>query len=101
MLNIAYINKPKNFNLLDTIPKNNKKILFDPAGYGQYIGGVDKKIFSKKNIDLDHYLGRELLKKGFEIKFNKGHPVVKDGDKIFEIANLHLHKKNLEKFLPK
>ncbi len=101
MLNIAYINKPKNFHLLDTIPKNNKQILFDPAGYGQYLGGVDKKIFSRKNIDPDHYLGRELLKRGFDIRFNKGRPIVRDGNKTFEIANLHLHKKNLEYFLPR
>tara|TARA_B100002019_G_scaffold285670_1_gene294979 strand:+ start:908 stop:1672 length:765 start_codon:yes stop_codon:yes gene_type:complete len=101
MLNIANINKPQNFNLLDTVPEKNKKILFDPAGYGQYLGGLDKKILSKRSIDPDHYLGRELLKKGFEIKFKQGRPIVIDEKITFEIANLHVHKKNLKKFMPR
>lgn len=101
MLNIAFIKYPNLFNLLNTLPKNNSEYIFDPGSYGQYLGGVDKQLFSKKLINNDHYVGRNIIKYGYEIKMKKGLPVVTVNDRDFELVNLHIHKKNLGKFISK
>lgn len=101
MLNIAYIKNPDLFNLLKILPENDSEFIFDPGSYGQYLGGVDKHFFSKKNITDDHYVGRNIIKYGYDIKFNEGLPVVIANEKEFKLVNLHIHKKNLRKFLAK
>ena len=100
LLNIIYIQNPGLFHLLDTIPKFNNEIIFDGMSYGQYLGGVDKKVFSKNYLNRGHYSGRAMLDKGFRPKFSKHGPYINFEDKKFEIANLHIHKKNLSKFAP-
>lgn len=100
ILNIVYIENPNLFNLLGTIPKLNNEIIFDGLSYGQYLGGVDKKVFSKKYLNKAHYSGRAMLEKGFRPMHSKEGPRVVFEDKIFEIANLHIHKKTLKKFAP-
>ena len=100
LLNIIYIENPNLFNLLDTIPKLNNEIIFDGMSYGQYLGGVDKKVLSKKYLNRAHYAGRAMLDKGFRPKFSNHGPYINFEDKMFEIANLHIHKKNLSKFAP-
>lgn len=99
ILNIIYIENPDLFNLLDTIPKLNNEIIFDGMSYGQYISGVDKKIFSKKYLNKAHYSGRAMVEKGFRPKYSKKGPYINFEEKQFEIANLHIHKKNLKKFI--
>lgn len=98
LLNIAYQNNPNNFNLLNTLPSKNKNI-FDPISYGQYLSGIDKKLLSRKTVDEDHYVGREMLKKGFDVKFLDSKPQIMIEKEKFELVNLHVHKKNLEVFL--
>lgn len=100
ILNIIYIENPNLFNLLDTIPKLNNEIIFDGMSYGQYLGGVDKKVLSKYYLNRAHYAGRAMLDKGFRPKLSNQKPYIIYEDKIFEIANLHIHKKNLRKFAP-
>ena len=63
MLNLAYIQNPNRFNLLDVVPSENSDIVFDPISYGQYVAGIDGQKFSKGYIDDDHYVGREILNK--------------------------------------
>lgn len=101
LLNLAYQKNPSNFNLLNTLPNKNLDLVFDPISYGQYLSGIDKKKFSKKTIDEDHYVGRDFLKKGYKIRFKYNKPVITYNNKNIDIANLHIHKKNLSKFLPK
>tara|TARA_B100001996_G_C18634073_1_gene582948 strand:- start:535 stop:1368 length:834 start_codon:yes stop_codon:yes gene_type:complete len=101
MLNIAYIKYPNLFNLLNTLPKNSSEFIFDPGSYGQYLGGVDKHSFSKKLVNDEHYVGRNIIKYGYKIKMVKGLPVVSVKDEDFELVNLHVHKKNLGKFISK
>jgi len=95
ILNLALIKNPKYFNLLPTTPNKKNSIIFDPNSYGQYLGGIDNKFLSKKTINASQYSGRAMLKEGFRPKFNKGKPYIKYEGKKVELANLHIHKKNL------
>ena len=101
LLNLSYFEQPDNFNLLNITPNQNSNILFDPISYGQYISGIDKKNISKKTIDEDHYVGREVLRSGMKIFYRNNKPQVKYKNKTYEIANSHVHKKNLKDYVPK
>ena len=101
MLNIAYIKNPDRFNLLKVLPEKDSEFIFDPGSYGQYLGGVDKHLFSKKYKNDKHYVGRNIIKYGYDIKLNEGLPVVISNKEEFKLVNLHIHKKNLRKFLAK
>lgn len=101
MLNIAYIKNPNRFNLLKVLPENDSEFIFDPGSYGQYLGGVDKHFFSKKYTNDEHYVGRNIIKYGYDIRFSEGLPVVISNEREFKLVNLHIHKKNLRKFLAK
>ncbi len=99
ILNIIYIENPDLFHLLDTIPKLNTEVIFDGMSYGQYLSGVDKKIFSKKYLNEAHYSGRAMLERGFRPKYSNKGPYINFEETQIEIANLHIHKKNLKKFV--
>ena len=97
-LYIAYTLKPHLFNLLPVLPQ--EKIVFDPGSYGQYLGGVHYKRFSKKYINDEHIVGRAIKNKEIYITKINGYPKVKHNGDVFDLANLHVHKKNLQKFKP-
>jgi len=79
--------------------------LFDPASYGQFVGGTD----SKKEpgfLDKRHYIGREML------LYPNDYGVIWDVDEAgrrcpylvytdgrMRINNLHIHSKNLWRFI--
>ena len=98
-LYIASVINPKLFNLLPVLP--DKDLVFDPGSYGQYLGGVHYKKFSKNYVNPEHIVGNSLINKEIYIE-NKGRTpkVIKD-EKSYDIVNLHVHKKNLKKFQPK
>lgn len=98
-LYIAYLQKPELFNLLPVLPGDN--IIFDPGSYGQYLGGVHYKKFSKKYINKDHIVGKALENKEIQIFTKNKVPKVEKNGATYELANLHVHKKNLSKFMPK
>jgi len=98
-LYIAYTLKPHLFNLLPVLPQ--EKIVFDPGSYGQYLGGVHYKRFSKKYINDEHIVGRAIKNKEIYITKINGYPKVKHNGDVYDLANLHVHKKNLKKFKPK
>lgn len=99
LMNIAYIENPDLFHILETLPDRNQEIIFDGISYGQYLGGINKKKFSKKTINPTHFAGREMINKGFRPKFFAGKPEIRLNKKVYKIANLHIHKKNLKKFI--
>ena len=99
LLNLAYIQNPNRFNLLDVVPSENSDIVFDPISYGQYVAGIDGQKFSKGYIDDDHYVGREILNKGYKILFENKQPYILHDGNYYELVNLHLHKKNLKKYI--
>lgn len=92
------------FSMLPTLPYENRDLIFDPAGYGQYLNGTHLKrgnyIFKRRWISMNHIVGPELKSKRIECKFNKS-PYVIHQNKKTELANLHVHSKKISKFLPK
>ena len=90
------------FSKLPTLPYNDERIIFDPAGYGQYLNGVHKNrgnyIFKRRWISQQHYVGAELKSKRIRFKFHNSPYVLYDKKKI-ELANLHIHSKKLSNFL--
>ena len=90
---------------LDILPYGNKSIIFDPASYGQFLGGTHKKpkTFFRNNFATQaHSVGAELISKRIIVKFKNQVPFVESeiGDKS-KLTNLHIRSKKLNKFLPK
>lgn len=99
LMNIAYIENPDLFHILETLPGGSQEIIFDGISYGQYLGGINNKKFSRKTINPTHFAGREMINKGFRPKFNSGKPEIIFDKKTYKLANLHIHKKSLKKYI--
>ena len=102
LLNTIFNKEKDLFTLLPIIPENNN-IIFDPASYGQYIGGTDgnpRKMFSKPWAGSHHYVGREILSGNLNVRFKNNSPYVLKNNMRYELANLHIHSKRLDKYLP-
>ena len=101
ILNLMYQDM---FSILPTLPYESAGIIFDPAGYGQFLNGTHLKrgnyIFKRRWISMNHIVGSELKSKRIQCKFNEKPYVIHEGKKS-ELANLHIHSKNISKFLPK
>ena len=102
LLNIVYMENRELFNILPSIPdvNNKNKILFDSGTYGQYLSGASKTLLSKNIIHENSFVGRFLLEGSASVKF-KNKPFVRFNKENFELANLHIHGKNLNKYIPK
>ena len=104
MLKIAQLENKDLFKTLEVLPYSNSKIIFDPSSYGQFLNGTHSKkgnyFIRKRFISTNHIVGRELKSKRIRIKFKDNRPSVYYKDKEYELANLHVHSKNLLKFLP-
>jgi len=94
---------PELFNLLPILPYDNHEVVFDPAGYGQYLNGTHVRrgnyIFKRRWISMKHIVGSELKSKRIKLKFKENPYVVYDKKNV-ELVNLHIHSKNILKFLP-
>lgn len=105
ILSITQREDEKLIKSLDILPYGNKKFIFDPASYGQFLGGTHKKpkTFFRNNFATQaHSVGAELISKRLVVKFKNQVPFVESeiGDKS-KLTNLHIHSKKLNKFLPK
>ena len=102
VLKLAAESNPSVFSVLPSLPYQNK-IIFDPAAYGQYLNGTHLKrgnfIFKRRWISTDHIVGRELKSKRIKTVFKKRQPLVLFEDRSYELVNLHVHSKNLNKFV--
>ena len=98
-LYIASLINPKLFNLLPVLP--DKDVVFDPGSYGQYLGGVHYKRFSKKYTNSQHIVGKSLISKEIFVENRNRRPKIIKNEKSYDLVNLHVHKKNLNKFQPK
>jgi hypothetical protein len=104
MLSIVSKKNPGLFYFLESLPYSNKKYLFDPAGYGQFLDGTHRKrgnyIFKRRWIGLHTDVGKELKSKRIKVIFKNNRPYIIYNNKKFKLASLHIHSKRLWKFLP-
>ena len=96
LLHLIYEKNNNLFNLLNTKPYKSKYI-FDPASYGQYLTGTKDK-FTKNFIDERHIVGKEISSKKIVPYIYKKKPYVKASNKNYELINLHIHSKKLNKY---
>jgi len=77
--------------------------LFDPASWGQFVGGTRNEGPGAK--PSDHYIGQMLINNPeYNVIWkvdgkNRKIPYFKFGDKEVRINNLHIHSKNLKKYM--
>ena len=95
-LYIASIINPKIFNLLPVLP--DKEVVFDPGSYGQYLGGVHYKRFSKRYTNSEHIVGKSLINNEIFVKNKDRRPEIIKNEKSYDLVNLHVHKKILKSF---
>ena len=78
--------------------KMNKNYIFDPSSYGQYLDGwhEDPGI---STIYLDQTISSLFLKNKIIINYKDVEPNFELNDQKYYLANLHIHSKNLSKFL--
>ena len=91
------------FNLLPILPYGVEDYVFDPASYGQYFGGSHQKpknLFSRRLKEQGHIVGREILAKRIKPKLVNSQPKVTHNGDYSKIVNLHIHSKELHKYLP-
>ncbi len=105
MLNIVKESNEDIFNILPSLPySSDKNIIFDPASYGQFFNGMHHRrgnyIFKRRWVNTKDIVGREIKSKRIKPKFLNSSPVVQYKNKNVSLSNLHIHSKNLNKFLP-
>jgi|TARA_R110002020_G_scaffold320021_2_gene536064 hypothetical protein len=71
--------------------------VFDPGSYGQYLGGTNNG-HSEGFTDPSHIIGDAISKGHLDAEFS-GSPKAIQGDTVKNIFNLHVHSKNLERFV--
>ena len=88
---------------LNKIYYTESKFLFDPASYGQFLNGTNTNrgnyILRRRSISIDHTIGKELKSKRVSVKFKDKRPIVYFDNKSYKLINLHIHSKNLFKFV--
>jgi len=104
---LFYINQVRNLNayILPSLPKDslNGKLVFDSITYGHVLGGLSPNNGGDGTpfIDKNHITANELLSNNIRVVFHPDlkKPFVYDNEgKQYDLFNLHLHGKNLEKF---
>jgi hypothetical protein len=95
----------KQYKMLPCVPlgeysKNFETVqaVFDPTSYGQFLGGTNNG-HPEGYCEYRHFVGKEIIDKNIEVKFNKEPFIVYKGINI-PIFNLHVHnKKKIKHFL--
>ena len=72
--------------------------IFDPGSYGQYLGGTNNG-HGSGFIDQKHMIGSAMLAEEINAEFNDRPYVIRMDGERFQIFNLHVHSKNLERFV--
>lgn len=120
ILGEIYGKQPDMFNILKSYPSTSNEIIFDPAMYGQIVGGTHSKprrylpmnIYKygekdnrKKNfprggwLDKNHYDSEKFYNTNGRVVFKDKKPILKNNMGEFKIANLHIHSKELFKYV--
>ena len=101
---LNFIKKSKNYRIIKKIP-----FIFDAAAIGQYIDGPHRKRFINRIVPgvksfiekNDGFINKETKLKIFnwKIKWKNKRPYKEENHRLIPIANLHIHSKNLKKFI--
>ena len=81
---------------------NKFKFIFDAAAIGQYLGGVDRRNNPNNTIGFINetcIIKYNSYKFEFLDKENIKKPFINVNDKFIPIFNLHIHSKDLDKFV--
>jgi hypothetical protein len=116
MLN--YINNSNNMELIEHLPVvpagvgsdnfNLFNAVFDPSTYGKHVGGSheltpnNKHFVPTKNwngTEKHHYAGRQIMEDKLEVKFMDKEPRLYYNNSEYNLVNLHIHTKELDKFI--
>lgn len=90
---------PSLIHPIDSVPKSEEDIIFDPLDMGLLLGGQDKYEEVPTIID-NYYLGKYLIKdRTSRVSFIDGKPVLRSNGKEYKIFNLHIHNKKLSKYI--
>ena len=96
------------------IYKDNLKYIFDGASIGQFVGGIDprnksgkimsfinniKAFFNERNAVSFVNKNSKIHVSEWEIKWINSRPYKKINNDLIPIVNLHIHSKNLKKFM--
>jgi hypothetical protein len=121
LLASVYINKPELFNILKSYPEGGTEYIFDPAVYGQIIGGTHTRprrfipqrfyksgTYSKDTrkkylprggwLDEIHEVTKKILAEKPKLVFKKNKPILKKKSRTYQLVNLHIHSKELNKY---
>lgn len=115
---LNYINTSNNMQLIDHLPVvptgtgsdnyNLFNTVFDPSTYGKHIAGShdlglhNKYFVPTKNwngTEKHHYAGQQLMEDKLEVKFIDKEPRIYSKDSEYNLVNLHIHTKELDKFI--
>ena len=101
---LNFIKKSKNYKNMKKIP-----FIFDAAAIGQFIDGPHRKKFINRVLPglknffktNDGFINTEtdLVISNWTIKWKNKRPYKQENNKLIPIANLHIHSKNLKKFI--
>ena len=101
---LDFIEKSENFKKIKKIP-----FIFDAAAIGQFIDGPHRKklltriFFNIKKFFMinDGFINTETNLKiyNWKIKWKNKKPYKQENEKLIPIVNLHIHSKNLKKFI--
>jgi len=95
--------RPLDYYVFSSIPNSDTDLIFDPISYGQYISGLSSQAggTGEPFIDEKHFIGKQLKSEELSCWFNTGAkaPFVKNKHGEFKLSNLHVHGKNLDKFI--
>jgi len=97
LLNMALKNNL--VSVFPVVPSSDGDYVFDPGSYGQHLGGTNNG-HSEGFVDPSHVIGSYIRTGKIETKFNEC-PYVKNkhSKRWQKIFNLHVHSKNLERFI--
>tara|TARA_A100001015_G_C15025536_1_gene730293 strand:- start:1486 stop:2376 length:891 start_codon:yes stop_codon:yes gene_type:complete len=106
ILGIINIKYEEFISILPSLPyRNEAGIIFDPSSYGQYFNGLHHRrgnyVIRKRWVSPTEIIGSEIKSKRIKVKIVDKKPFVEFDNTKIDIANLHVHSKNLKKFLPK
>jgi len=115
---LAYINEHSNPKIINNLPilpfgegSDNFsifKMCFDPSSYGKHLTGSHELTPTHLNYaptkkyfgtEKHHLIGQALINNKINVDFENKHPILEVQNNKYKICNLHIHTKELEKYV--